>query len=271
MPLKQLAWMCRNKVHEIPQAASASQSRQEEPLILHRANATRPSLVLLFVLAALAAVSHGCASAAGTAPDPASRPSAGTAAELEALFRARTDSARTRFTEADVHFMSAMIGHHAQALVMAGLAPGHGASPTIQTLAARIINAQQDEIATMQRWLREREQPVPEVHIHGLELMIHGADHVDHAHMPGMLSPEQLSQLDRTHGPEFDRLFLELMIQHHQGAVTMVDQLFATDGAAQDPSVFKLASDIQVDQRTEIARMQRMLQAMSEPNRVAPH
>ena len=192
-----------------------------------------------------------------------SRPVTETTADLEALYWARQDSARTSFTEADVHFMTGMIGHHAQALVMSRLAPTHGASLAVQTLAARIINAQQDEIATMQRWLRDRGQPVPEIRIDGLNLMIHGAgEHASHMDMPGMLSPAQLRELGAARGAEFDRLFLTYMIQHHGGAVVMVDDLFGTDGAAQDPATFKLASDIQVDQRTEIARMESMLEAL---------
>lgn len=188
------------------------------------------------------------------------RPAAGSTAELEALYRARTDSARMRFSEADVHFVTGMIGHHAQALVMAGLAPTHGASPAVQTLAARIINAQKDEIATLEQWLLDRGQPVPEVRIEGTKLMVHGADHA--MHMPGMLTPDQLRELDGAQGAAFDRLFLTYMIQHHRGAVTMVHDLFGTDGAGQDELVFKLASDIQVDQTTEIARMELMLSAL---------
>jgi uncharacterized protein (DUF305 family) len=189
----------------------------------------------------------------GHAPAPSN-------AEVEALYRARMDSARMRFTEADVHFMTGMIGHHAQAILMSKLVPTHGASPSIQTLAARIINAQNDEIAAMSLWLRDRRQPVPEVHIDGLELMVHGAEHA--THMPGMLTAEQLKQLDQARGTEFDRLLLTYMIQHHRGAITMVHDLFGSDGAGQDEQVFKLASDIQVDQVTEVARMERMLAAM---------
>jgi uncharacterized protein (DUF305 family) len=202
-------------------------------------------------------------------------------AELEALYEARTDSARMRFIKSDVEFMSGMIHHHAQALVMGRLAPTHGASPTIQTLAARIINAQEDEIATMEQWLADRGQPVPEAHLElpNLTLYIpehdstHAAGHApDTAHeashvvqqMPGMLTPEQIQELDEAQGAEFDRLFLTYMIQHHQGAVTMVHELFAIDGAAQDPATFKLASDIQVDQRTEIDRMESMLEALPD-------
>ena len=151
--------------------------------------------------------------------------------------------------------MSGMIGHHAQALVMAGWAPTHGAGPSVRTLAERIINAQQDEIATMQQWLRDRSQPVPEVPAAGMTM--DGAEHA--MLMPGMLTAAQMKQLDEAKGPEFDRRFLTFMIQHHRGAVTMVTDLFGTTGAARDETVFKFASDVNVDQSTEIARMERML------------
>ncbi|CAN5141605.1 DUF305 domain-containing protein [soil metagenome] len=206
-----------------------------------------------------------CAPAAGGPPQSAPTPepasnSAASTAELEALYRARTDSARMHFTDADVRFMTGMIGHHAQALVMGALAPKRAASPSVQTLAARIINSQRDEIALMQQWLRDRDQPVPEVHIEGIQLMVHGSDHA--MNMPGMLTDAQLRQLEQTSGAEFDRFFLTYMIGHHRGAVTMVHDLFATDGAGQDEAAFKLASDVQVDQLTEIARMERMLAEM---------
>lgn len=154
-------------------------------------------------------------------------------------------------TEADVRFMRAMIGHHAQALDMAALAPANGANPEIQRLAERIAAGQRDEIATMQRWLRRRGEAAPEGHA-----PMHGH------RMPGMLSEEQMMELERARGPEFDRLFLTYMIQHHRGAVTMVKQLYATPGAAQDETVFKFADDVGVDQTTEIARMERMLDAL---------
>ncbi len=190
-------------------------------------------------------------------------------AELEALYRARADSARGRFVEADAGFMTGMIVHHAQALVMAGLAPTHGASQTLRTLAARIVNAQRDEIALMQRWLRERGRPVPEPHVSGTTLMVHGIE--GHQHMPGMLTDEQMRALDQARDAAFDAAFLSLMIQHHRGAVSMVESLIATEGAARDPETFKLATDVQVDQRTEIARMERMLAAMTAtPGRSPP-
>jgi uncharacterized protein (DUF305 family) len=226
---------------------------------------------LLLSLAALAGCQQAtpvvaprpvAATPATPAPD-ALRPDAATVAELTALWRARTDSARLRFTPADVAFMTGMIGHHAQAVAMSNLAPTNGASPAIRTLAARIINAQQDEIALMQRWLRDRSQPVPEVHISGHTLMVHGpGGHDHHAHMPGMLTDAQMNELAAARGGAFDRLFLTYMIAHHKGAVVMVQELFATDGAGQDAEVFKFASDVQVDQTTEVARMERMLTAL---------
>ena len=158
------------------------------------------------------------------------------------------------WTEADAQFMSSMIGHHAQAIEMSRLAPARAADPAVLRLAERIINAQEDEIAAMQLWLRDRGQPVPEA---GSAAHHHGGDHG--AMMPGMLTPEQMAQLERARGAEFDRLFLTLMIQHHRGATAMVRQLFGSYGAAQDESVFKFASDVNVDQATEIERMRRML------------
>jgi len=183
---------------------------------------------------------------------------------LEALYWDRIQEARGRFTEADVHFMSAMIGHHAQALVMTDLAPDRASDPSVRTLSARIRSSQADEITLMQQWLRDRGQVVPEFHIEGASLILHG-DHGAHDHrdMPGMLSNEQLAELERAAGADFDRLFLQYMIEHHRGAVAMVHELFATDAAGQDPDVFRFASDVQVDQTTEVARMERMLQEMA--------
>ena len=184
---------------------------------------------------------------------------------MESIYRARLEEARNRFVKADVDFMTGMIGHHAQALVMSAFAPQNGANPEVQTLAARIINAQKDEIATMQQWLRDRDQPVPMVHIEGSKLMIHGAgEHHMHHNMPGMLTDQQLKELELAQGVQFDRLFLDYMIQHHMGAVTMVKELFATDGAGQDEASFKLASDIHVDQVTEIERMKLMLSLLPD-------
>jgi uncharacterized protein (DUF305 family) len=178
-------------------------------------------------------------------------------AESAAVVKARADSARVPYVTADVEFMQGMIHHHAQAIVMSRWAASHGASPSVQTLAARIINSQQDEIATMAQWLRNRHQVVPDTTPDGSSsgMMMGGRPML----MPGMLTEEQLRQLDAARGPAFDRLFLTFMIQHHEGAITMVHDLFETAGAGQDEKVFKFASDANVDQTTEIARMQQML------------
>ena len=183
-------------------------------------------------------------------------------AEMEEIFNARQVEDRNKYVQADVDFMTGMIGHHAQALVMAEMAPSHGANASIQVLTSRIINAQNDEIAKMQQWLRIRNETVPEVHIDGTKLMVHdGGDHA--MSMPGMLTQEQLDELDASRGAEFDRLFLTYMIQHHKGAITMVDAMLAIDGSGQDEASFKLASDIYADQDTEIKRMQGMLDQYS--------
>jgi len=200
----------------------------------------------------------------GTASPDGDDPMRAEQERLETLYWERIQEARGRFTEADVHFMSAMIGHHAQALVMADLAPYRASDPSVLTLAARIRSSQEDEITLMQQWLRDRGQEVPEFHIEGATLIVHGphGPH-DHGDMPGMLSGEQLEELDQASGADFDHLFLRYMIQHHEGAVAMVHDLFATDAAAQDPDIFRFASDVQIDQTTEVARMERMLQEMA--------
>jgi uncharacterized protein (DUF305 family) len=221
---------------------------------------TLPRWIPAALLAATAAIT-ACGHAAGAAPEPSPQPAAGNAAA-----RVRADSLRRPYTEADVRFMSDMIGHHAQALVMAGWAPTHGANPSVRTLAARIINAQQDEIATMQQWLGDRGQPVPETHTMDMSHPAHEAGHampMSGMLMPGMLTEAQMQALDQTTGPEFDRLFLKDMIQHHRGAVTMVQRLFDTPGAARDETVFKFANDVSADQSTEVARMETMLAALT--------
>jgi len=145
-----------------------------------------------------------------------------------------TVDAQHDYTAADIQFMDGMIAHHAQALLMAGWAESHGASPAVLTLTSRITNAQKDEIAGMQKWLRDRHQPVPEPDPHGMMMNMNGMQH--EMLMPGMLTESQLKQL-----------------------VTMVNNLFGTNGAAQDITVYKMASDISADQTTEIERMQKML------------
>jgi uncharacterized protein (DUF305 family) len=162
-----------------------------------------------------------------------------------------------RYTRADVDFMSGMIGHHAQAIVMARLAPPNGASADVQRLAERIAISQQDEIELMSAWLRKRNEKVPPSNAHlPAEHFHHGPGHVM---MPGMVTPEQMDSLARARGGEFDKLFLTYMIQHHRGAIAMVQTLFASAGAGQESEIYRFASDVDADQRTEIQRMQAML------------
>jgi len=204
--------------------------------------------VSAFCLATLAlAACTGASSRSTVAP---------TGAEA-ARAKARADSVRWPYTEADIRFMSTMIHHHAQAIVMAKWAPTHGASPEVIRLTQRIIIGQTDEIAMMQRWLADRNQPVPEPNPAGQVMNMGGQTHT--MLMPGMLTEEQMKQLDAARGPEFDHLFLTLMIQHHRGAVQMVQELLAHRGAANDETVFKFAADVNVDQTTEINRMLEML------------
>jgi uncharacterized protein (DUF305 family) len=195
-----------------------------------------------------------------TAPLAAQAPPSNTNAA--AISKARADSARYPYNAADIAFMSGMIGHHSQAIAMSKMAPTHGASPAVLRLAERIINAQQDEIVTMQNWLRDRNQAVPDGQYHmDMKMDMPGMDMSSAHHetlMPGMLTPEQIKQLDSSQGPAFDRRFLTFMMQHHRGATTMVRDLFGSYGAAQDETVFKFANDVNVDQTTEIARMELM-------------
>jgi len=160
------------------------------------------------------------------------------------------DLSRVQFTPADVRFMQGMIGHHAQALEMTDLLSTRTASDDMRKLAHRIELSQADEIKMMKGWLEARGQTVPSEHAHHM----HGA-----TLMPGMLTPEEMAHLADAKGAEFDRLFLEYMIKHHEGALTMVKDLLATPGAAQESEIFSFATDVDADQRMEIDRMSGML------------
>ena len=151
------------------------------------------------------------------------------------------------YTAADVHFMQGMIAHHGQAIHMSRLAAARGASPRVLRFAIKIDQSQEVEIRQMQEWLREKGQAAPE------------AESWRTMSMPGMLTAEQLARLDSAKGREFDREFLTLMIQHHQGALRMVADLFATPRAAQDVNVSVFATDVEVTQTAEIGIMQQML------------
>ena len=164
---------------------------------------------------------------------------------------------------ADVAFMQGMIHHHAQAIEMVALMAGRTKTPAITSLGERITVSQKDEIAMMQQWLREHGEPAPnpQASMHaGMAMDMPMGD--DARMMPGMLTPAQMAQLAKARGAAFDRLFLSGMIQHHAGALTMVKQLFATNGAAQNTAVFRFASDVDADQRAEITRMRALLKVM---------
>ncbi len=167
---------------------------------------------------------------------------------------ARSASVRS---EADVQFMSGMIPHHAQAVVIAGWAATHGARSDIRILSERIVVGQKDEIALMQYWLREHGEAVPAADATHMSMKMNGMQH--DTLMPGMLNDAQLAQLDKARGAEFDRLFLQSMIGHHEGAITMVDELLGSTRAGQDDVVYRMASDVYADQTTEIERMKKML------------
>jgi uncharacterized protein (DUF305 family) len=187
-----------------------------------------------------------------------------------ALIEATTALAQNgpRYTAADVRFMQGMIGHHAQALAMTALIPTRTSRQDIRSLGQRIEVSQKDEIAMMKQWLKDRHQQVPPndaMHDHQA-----AADHsmnmpgmaMSDTLMPGMLTTEQLAELARTSGDEFDRLFLKDMIRHHEGALVMVASLFGTTGSAQEAEVFRFASEVDSDQRAEIARMNTLLDAL---------
>ncbi len=152
----------------------------------------------------------------------------------------------------DTRFMHHMIAHHGQALVMTKLVPERSSTAGFRLMSERIEISQQDETALMRRWLQQRGKPLPM-----------DGDHTMHMAMPGMLAEGQLAGLAAARGAEFERLFLELMIRHHEGALTMVRELLGSQGAAQDSEMYRLASDIDADQRAEIARMRSMLNAMA--------
>lgn len=163
------------------------------------------------------------------------------------------DLSQLRHTVADVRFMQGMISHHAQALEMTALLPSRTTRENMRLLALRINVSQADEITMMRGWLLERGESVPDPHAHhapGATLM------------PGMLTTDEMARLARANDTEFDRLFLEFMIKHHEGALTMVETLFSNAGAGQEVDMFSFASHVDADQRVEIARMTGMLKEM---------
>jgi uncharacterized protein (DUF305 family) len=165
------------------------------------------------------------------------------------------DLSQVQYTGADIKFMQGMIGHHAQAVEMVALVPQRSVSDGVRKLAQRIDVSQQDEMKMMREWLQARGQQIPDPRVHHM---------MGTTLMPGMLTPEEMARLAASTGAEFDRLFLEGMIKHHSGAITMVHDLFATEGAGQTPEIFSYASDVDADQRMEIDRMDSMLRELQK-------
>jgi uncharacterized protein (DUF305 family) len=222
-----------------------------------------PRVFLLIVVAAFGAACR----TAGGGTAPVSGPQAGSQAETPQIVQPgapgkagrvlgveqATDLSHVQHTAADVKFMQGMIGHHQQAIEMTDLLKTRTASEDMKKLALRIDVSQVDEINMMKRWLEVRGQEIPSehaMHMHGATLM------------PGMLTPEEMERLGAAKGVEFDRLFLEGMIKHHGGALSMVKDLFATPGAGQEAEIFAFASDVDADQRMEMDRMGAMLNAL---------
>lgn len=160
-----------------------------------------------------------------------------------------TDLSKVQATPADIKFMQGMIGHHAQAVEMVALINDRTANPNMKMLGLRIQVSQDDEMDMMRKWLAERGAAIPGPHAH----------HEPGGFMPGMLTPEEMAALAAAKGVEFDRLFLQGMIKHHAGAITMVEELFKSPGAGQEGGIFAFASDVDADQRMEIDRMSAML------------
>jgi uncharacterized protein (DUF305 family) len=207
--------------------------------------------VLLLLIGALV----GCGAPAVQQAPPIVQPGAPGQSGRVLTAEQATTLQGVRVTDADVKFMQGMIGHHAQALEMTALLETRTKSDDMRKLAERIEVSQSDEIKMMQQWLRDHGKPVPDEHAHHAQ----GA-----TLMPGMLTPEEMSRLAAATGPEFDRLFLASMIKHHQGALVMVKDLFASAGAGQESEINRFAADVDADQRMEIDRMAMMLASVKE-------
>jgi len=207
-----------------------------------------------------AALTSACGSATQSSP-PIVQPGApGQATQVVGAEQAR-DLSKVGATPADVKFMQGMIHHHAQAIDMTELLKTRTGSEDMKKLGMRIQVSQTDEIKMMQRWLQAHGQEAPDPHaMHMPGMIMPGMDHGPM--MAGMLTPEEMVKLAGLKGLEFDRFFLEGMIKHHDGAISMVKELFASPGAAQDSAMYAFASDVVADQQMEIDRMSRMLAAV---------
>ncbi|MCC5855180.1 MAG: DUF305 domain-containing protein [Idiomarina sp.] len=235
-----------------------------------RRHLLRPSPLLLAIAAA------SCVSVA-VADVPIVQPGAPGQASRQISAEEAIKLAGVRYSAADVQFMRDMIPHHQQALDMTVLLADRTSSNEMMELAARIERTQKDEIEFMKQWLSERGEDVPDTdwrqHMdhgdhghhghHGHEGHEGHAGHQAHHMMEGMATPEQMEELEASTGPDFDRMFLQLMIKHHEGALVMVRDLLRQQGSAQEPDLLEFVNDINNDQKTEIERMLVMLASYS--------
>jgi uncharacterized protein (DUF305 family) len=185
----------------------------------------------------------------------------GAPGEPTRILPSSTRPALPPMSPADVAFMQDMIMHHAQAVEMTALIDSHTQNKELSTLGARISRSQSDEMDFMNRWLtfRGESTSMTMTHMPGMDMTSHTMPSGHTMLMPGMLTEKQMAALRKAKGKEFDRLFLEGMIQHHSGALTMVKDLFDTAGAGQDAELFNFATDVDSGQRAEIKIMQTML------------
>jgi uncharacterized protein (DUF305 family) len=215
-----------------------------------------PGAAVLLVTLAVVCVGGACRTAPARSEPPIVQPGApGESSRVISADRA-VDLSRVQYTAADVRFMQNMIGHHAQALEMTALLGSRTESADMRKLALRIEVSQADEIKMMRDWLEARGVPAAGEHAH----------HMPAAgmQMPGMLTPEEMQRLAASRGSEFDRMFLEFMIRHHEGALIMVKELFSTPGAGQESEIFAFASEVDADQRMEIDRMRAVLKELQK-------
>jgi uncharacterized protein (DUF305 family) len=213
---------------------------------VHKSVFFRFSALVLLLAAVAACKTAGGGSSSGT---QILQPGAPGQATKTITTEQATDLSKVQATPADIKFMQGMIGHHAQAVEMVALIKDRTANPDMNRMGMRIQVSQEDEMNMMRTWLADRGAAIPGPHAH----------HEPGGFMPGMLTSEEMTALAAAKGVEFDRLFLQGMIKHHSGAITMVEELFKTPGAGQEGGIFAFASDVDADQRMEIDRMGQML------------
>jgi uncharacterized protein (DUF305 family) len=220
----------------------------------HRPNSRTGVLRLVVLLAAAELLAPGARAQQGNSAPVIVQP--GAPGKPSRILPATTTATLPTWSPADVKFMQGMIMHHSQAVEMTALIDSHTENKELHSLGARISSSQSDEIKFMKRWLAERGEPLAEsmAGMPDMAMPGHGT-----AMMPGMLTPEQMDALRKAKGAAFDQLFLTGMIQHHNGALIMVKDLFDTAGAGQDADLFDFATDADNTQRAEIKIMQSML------------